>query len=371
MCVFIFSPGKTLQIDYAAESITLIRGGRIDVLDVLVTNHSTEPTDRVHIIYPHAIPANGSSPSASFSDCTDTFLSDSSPYNDFYSTENTRRRVDYLPQSIKLTVTMIKPTDVAAEVDYVGFICGRQYLIPYEVENGQRLDTDEWSVLSGLGWAAFTIKFEFPIQPNEPRWLRLRADTGTLAPNRMLKLERWVRQGVGLLMHKYEVAGPFDVRHRIETVVKAGGAIQLPDRRENVLSIQILHGLGHKLIEKGARCPGTITLIRDWRLNVFADNYRRCDQPTWWGDITPCGPLINSFKTKSGRVVECYQWKAGADNLKPQLWEGYFGVRMQAYEIPLLTLMLPWIGILLALLALLMERDLRDTIRSFFSNFWH
>jgi hypothetical protein len=87
MCVYLFCPGKILHIDYAAESITLKRGGRTDLVDLLITNHSVGPMDRVHFIYPHPIGGEDDKVS-SVEDLTPSLMEADSEHNDFLDEEN-------------------------------------------------------------------------------------------------------------------------------------------------------------------------------------------------------------------------------------------------------------------------------------------
>jgi len=353
VCVLLFSQGKTLHIDYAAETITFRSGGCVYLTDLLVTNHSTEPVDRIHFVYPHPIPTNTTPESPAVSDYTATLLEDSSPYNEFYSTEYTSRTVVPLAQEDRITITMIDPSDVTKTLDYNGSVRGSQSLGPYEVSDDQQLTEYEWKILSELGWSVFTIKFTLPMKPKEPRWLRLHAETGVLPKNQMSGFERFLKRYLGVLVDKFEVAGPLDVRHRILSVLKATGMHKTSGTREEAISRMLRQDLYDKLVTRGIECPGTATLIKDWRLNVFTAFYRRCDEPTWWGDIMPCGPLINQLKSNSSELpVECYQWKAGDNNVSNKALNGFFGVRIQAHDEPLFRLLLPWIALAIALTSL-------------------
>jgi hypothetical protein len=56
MCLHIFAQGSSLHVDYAAETIILVDGGREAAIDLLITNHSASPVGRVHFVYPHPVP---------------------------------------------------------------------------------------------------------------------------------------------------------------------------------------------------------------------------------------------------------------------------------------------------------------------------
>ena len=124
--------------------------------------------------------------------------------------------------------------------------------------------------------------------------------------------------------------------------------------REDQFSLLELQSLQQVLVNKGIAAPGTKTVIKDWRLNLFA-NYRRVDDPAYWGDISPCGPLLNTIKNRDGRLEGCYQWKAGDQNIKRQNQDGRFIVRIRAHDIPVITLVLPWLSFLLAVFGIVLH----------------
>jgi hypothetical protein len=163
-----------------------------------------------------------------------------------------------------------------------------------------------------------------------------------------------------LQIHSFEIAGPLDVRYRIRSALTAAGLARLPGTASGKAEM-IRQGLFKKLITGGIDAAGTTTVVRDWRLNVFPGNYRKCEQPQWWGDIEPCGPLLNGLRRPSriagiaGVVEYCYQWKAGERNVPNQSKNGFFGVRIQAHDISDIPLILPWVALLLGVVNLLLR----------------
>ena len=101
------------------------------------------------------------------------------------------------------------------------------------------------------------------------------------------------------------------------------------------------------MVLDGIEAPETETVIKDWRINVFTDFYRRIDEPSFWGDIKPAGGLSNLIVDKDGNGETVVQWKAGDSIVTPQQ-KGHFGARIRAHELLLLVPLLPWISIVLA-----------------------
>src|SRR5207302_627536 len=104
----------------------------------------------------------------------------------------------------------------------------------------------------------------------------------------------------------------------------------IPHTDAEHVSRMLLHDLYRKLVTNGLECSNTTTIIKDYRLSIFPTFYRRCNEPTWWGDILPSGPLRNRIENRFGQIVECYQWKAGDNNVQQQRLGGMFGVAIQA-----------------------------------------
>ena len=210
-------------MDFAASSVSLRKGGVEEVVDLLITNHSEEPVERVHLVYPHAIPATmaaGTSPS--FADISDSLLDQDSPYNELYPTS-----VKWQPEVAgwRLILTTPDPSDIRRSLDYWGYVRGGQMLLPYEVADGEGLSRDEWKILSGLGWSVFTLTFESPIANSEARWLRFYGKSGTLAQNVSSPIERAGRLMLGLLTDQFEIVGPRDIHHRILTALQAARSL--------------------------------------------------------------------------------------------------------------------------------------------------
>jgi len=286
-------------------------------------------------------------------------------YNDFYATaEGPTLKVVPGQGYADVIIRMINPNEIQDELDYQGKIRGPQKICPYEASDGEQLDEDEWNILSDLGWSVFSILFSAPIAPQEARWLRLRGKTGVHPGNCSFFLERWVRTLCREMTDTYEIAGPIDVRHRIIEWLKPGGTYTQGKLSAKALSFSLLklQSLQDKLLNKGMSAPNTETIIRDWRINVFGPTYRRSDTPIAWGDIQPCGGLYNRISARTGKVEECFQWKAGQVNVKPQIAGGMFGARIVAHKIPWFVLLVPWIALFLSLISLLTRMDVQKLL---------
>ena len=353
MSVYLFSPGSTLHVEYAAESITLENGGSDELIDVLLSTDSLEPVDRIHIVYPHPIPLHDppDENQPTFSDLTATWLEPNSAFNLFYTQGPHRLTLEYSePGSTWVTVAMVDPSDITRHLEYKGLIQGSLSLVPYELTERDRLDDVEWRILSALRWSIFSVKLGRPLQHKEPRWLRLRGQTGTQALNSMGRVERTLRLWTGAHQDNFEFAGPLDVRHRLITHLQAAPLFN-PSRESEGFLLDRLHSLQEKVLSRGLQAPETTTAINDWRINIFPGSYRECDQPSWWGDLEPSGSLSNYIPISDG-FSRCFQWKAGHANIQHPSHGGSFGAWIRTHNRPLILNLLPWIALIISLLAL-------------------
>lgn len=134
MCLHFFAPGRELHIDYASESVSLIKGGNEFVLDVLLTNHSANEIDRIHIVYPHGISYSGEPRGASvpsyLEDITSTWLEKESPYNRFYATDQIPFDIEEAPGgTLRITLSITDPKNIAKKLPYVGLYADSYELV--------------------------------------------------------------------------------------------------------------------------------------------------------------------------------------------------------------------------------------------------
>lgn len=350
MCLYLFAPEKQLQIEYAAEAVNLIDGGSETVFDILLTNQSKLSIDRIHVVYPHPVSFDGFHRQPYFQDITETWLDKDSQYNRFYQTEESHLTI--LPERgfHAVEIDSPDPMNIMKQLRYRGVISGRHHLRTFQVADGITLTTDQWKILSELGWSVWTVKFDIPIEPDVSRWLRFRAWSGINRQNKMPSFERFLKKHGGVLVDVFEITGPIDMRYRIISALNVAGTIKGSSRAHEYSQLE-LHGLQQNLLY-AIEAIGTETAISDWRVNVFAPNYRHIDDLKTGGDIVACGPGRNELRDKSGQIDTCYQWKAGTRNIQSQTNHGSFQISMRALEIPKFTIALPWVSLVIGLLSL-------------------
>jgi hypothetical protein len=347
VCLHIFSPGKRLELDYVAESIVFRRGGSEETIEMLVTNHSTEGIDRIHVVYPRALPRfpkdergrNG----RTFQDWTATWLDPNASPNLFYQSTGTMRVDNPSDDGYELKVSIEDPQNPSVQYPYAGWIRGNLKLTRYQLDD-EPLNDQEWAILSRLGWAVITIHFESVIKPSEARWLRVFARGGPRAQNTHPFLEYWYRKLCGLLIDTFKIEGPVDLKERIILYLRAAAPIHLEglDRKTQL----VLPIVVEKVLRMGLQAPSTDTVVQDWRLFIFWRGYRRVNDPVPSGDIVA---ITGSQVTLMDFTrIKCYQFRAGVRS-KQLTSQGRFLVSVSAEDIPVLVPALAWISVVISI----------------------
>jgi hypothetical protein len=258
VCLHIFSPGKRLELDYVAESNTLVRGATEDLIELLVTNHSSEDIDRIHVVYPHALPDFSSRPASddrTFEDLTATWLDPIDRRNRFYQSIGKLQVENPFGDEYLVSLSIRDLQSPAVTNPYKGSIRGDIELTRYHPANGLPLNDDEWAVLSSLDLAIITIHFRSSIRPNEARWLRILGRGGRLPQNSHPFLEYWYRKLCGLLVDTFKIEGPFDVKDYVIAHMRAADQY-----RPNALSDRMkvtLVSVVQKVLNQGMEAAGT------------------------------------------------------------------------------------------------------------------
>lgn len=357
MCLYVFTPGKELQVTFASETIVLVEGGSQVVLDLFVTNLSDDFLNCLHIVYPRGIQLNRrSKTNPTIRDITYTWLIEKSLYNRFYYTGGWFLKRKSGVGLCEITIGMPSLKEHTKFKTYEGVIRGDQKLGLFEFTTSQLFTDNVWEYLANLeppGWSVFTIKFKKGIEPRETRVLRLEVIAEIFPNNQYSVVEHRIRKILGLLSHRFAIEGPENVRfHFINSLKSPSTMDEASPYSSLILELQSFQS---KMITGGLEAPGTNTIINDWRLNVLAWKYRRIDEPIYEGDIQVVGNLYNKLDDPpSFRPQMVFQWKAGKYNVEQPKNQGFFIVRICAHDIPLITILLPWISLGVGILSILL-----------------
>jgi len=353
----LFCPGRKLQIDYASESITLVGNGSEDRLDILVTNHSTSPVDRIHVLYPHPVPTKWGlfSEVGGLLDATETWVNPTLHINRFFREGELLTHLE--PNAGEFTepsgrnaisqyfaVLLCNPFKVHEKIAYRGWILPGSYITTFQLtDERSKLTKSEWKLLRKLGWSIFTVHFAHPILPQEPRWMRLRGINGMVKNSAILPLERSLRKMIGIHSDTHEIAGPIDLVYRLDEHLSTA-AFVTGVTQYSLLPLKVAD-LHDRVIKRGIKAENTETVYKDYRINIFPKNHRIVHEPSFWGDILPVGALINSLKTNSGGAETAIQWKAGLGNIESFSNNGMFYTRIRTSDIPTVIYALPWLAL--------------------------
>jgi len=304
MCIYVFSPGKSLEIEYASEVITISRKqGKCNrpstnlVIDLLIKNKTPKKIiDRliksqtpksaikeIYIIYPrsfYSIQAEeGSYKSLQVSaikDVSRTFLDKGHPYNRFLNSspcklllkENDPNNASNHPFSMVSRQPDLKNPD--EYIEYEGFLQREAS----EFKPWKGLNSDHSYVLTNFAksFTIFHINLDQSLCSGESRWMRWHV---TELINSSTLKEKWQRlkdRILDRLTVSYDIVGPFDVREQLfdqissfihDEEIKSQKADQGLVDKAKILKFDL-----EKLLNK------SVVTVKDWRINVLPiDNF--------------------------------------------------------------------------------------------------
>lgn len=371
VCIHIFSPGKRLELDYVAESKTLDRGEAEDIIELLITNHSPsrEDINRIHIVYPHGLPAfpkTAPRDQRTFEDITPTWIEPESNHNRMYRSNGGPRVTPNPGGGYLVSASIRDPKNPTQVISYDGVVRGDVELTRFQPENAAILNDEEWEVLSLLEWSIFTLHLQAPLHYEEARWLRVLGRGGTEPKNRRGVLKNWYYLLTDQLVDTFKIEGPLDVRDKLAADLRSVDEFY-PNLLSNRMKLKLSDVIDKTLIN-GIEARGTETVIPDWRINILWNGYTRVPGPVASGDVTAAGVerlVVHSDGTKA----PCHQFKAGAKNINPPTAGGKFVIDITAIcsPFPGLALSLAIISLILTLLDLLGKlRPISNFLRKLF-----
>lgn len=364
VCVYIFASGCELDIGYAAETMTLSASGASTVVvDLLITNKSTDSVAHLDIIYPRAMPGPDC-----FEDVTSTLTHRGHSYNSFYEGPGARLHlggevadvVDRYADAVMPTrgiPVAVEQTDPQApnmtRLLYTGNVCGEHSVQPFPLSSVAEI------IVDNLKFSLHRCVLTHPMEPNEARWLRWRIGPLTTCLNPMSRLTRGLRMLADKLTFHWQILGPGTVRDRfaesidlfVEEALTSG---QLAARTRLAPAAA---GVRDAVRTQGYAAPGTETRVNDWRINVFPARCGRLGSVSYRGSVGVCGGLPNFVAITDYRHPEelCYQFKAGAHNTAnmagpgaPGDPDGQFIVDLEAPMSSFITPWVPWVALALS-----------------------
>jgi hypothetical protein len=248
------------------------------------------------------------------------------------------------PGTVLLSISQPDPSSPADSVPYNGVIRGLHRIERWAI------DKNQWALLKTIGFMVARCEFTVPIEPSEARWMRWKVrPTSPIHPNDMRMPERIVRKMLNLLVYRFEVIGPIDVRHRFEEwlcCILKRCISHAPHHQERATECSDLIESFGRIFKSGS------SVIKDWRVHVFIPDAFRLSCPLISGDIAICGDFPNEIEFPGGELKRSWQWKAGERNID-QRNKGFFTIQVLLSHISIISRMIPWVSLIVGLLAFL------------------
>lgn len=364
VCLYIFSPGATLELEYVAETKTLEAGGSNDLFDILVTNKATKgpngehipaPTiDRIHVVYPHPlrfprVVSAEQRDALPFKDRTFTWLNKDAIENRLYRSNDGPATAQDPDGGLLVKTSIRDPSDLKTVLQYKGFVRGTVTLTRFHPQGSDPLNDEEWGVLTLLGWSVITLHFTSPIHSEEARWLRVSGYGGIELHNSRSAWSSWYHRWADQVEDSFKVYGPLDIRDKFTLDLLSADEFH-PGVIDNEKKLT-LSDVSTKVIQHGLGSVGTITNVRDWRINVFWNDYTSVPSPIASGDIIT-DSIEHIIYHSDGTSAPCHQFKGGDKNKEPTAG-GKFGITIVAVDsapVPLVVL-----GVLLSVVSLVVS----------------
>ncbi len=252
---------------------------------------------------------------------------------------------------MSITIKQPNPNSPAELIPYAGYIAGINH-----IELRGDLTRNSWKILTELGFSLYTCTLATPMLHNEARWFRWYVHPYKVSLSRrssIMWLTDWL---LNRLTSLYQILGPGKVKHQlltslatyVEQAVLEGTAVEYSTAAE---AQSLLRTIRSELNDSEVN-------IRDWRLHLFPGIFRDLDRVITDGDLRVCGSLPNYIVDPLDRFPSelCYQWKAGEEYIcsKTRLDPASFDINFSATMPNRFVRIIPWIGLFLALLGIVL-----------------
>jgi hypothetical protein len=334
VCFYLYAPSSELTIEYASESITLLQGGRSEVvIDLLLLNLSEKPIEEIHIVYPNVffkvIPSKKAqkktefllTEEGTFKDITRTILDRDSEYNWAYKYSAYKFRESSTEQDFKkVEIIQPNPKNPRQELSKEGIVAGSIRLQPMN-----DLTPFQWIILQHLKYTLLKGVFDPPISAKSYRWCRWHFCGKSAAINPKRQKERWLRM-TNQLTYDYQIFGPYDVKNRLmeylyilqDKLHEYSGSIDLFNEIKDLIERLEKEGLRYHS-EVNQNYDDTLK-IKDWRIHITPGILRRLTDILMQGNIEIVGGRLPNFFTDEKKIIPVYQWRTGiaSDSLQTE-----------------------------------------------------
>jgi hypothetical protein len=367
MCVYIYSPGKAIQLDYVIEQIFLQKKGVAEILlDILITNKSTESIGKVFVLFPHKLfklsvhkKKLNKKALGECEDITDSYLQKESVYNTIYKLPDSS--ILPVPEGDKfnLNIKIPNPNDPVEDITYNGEIIGTSTLKNLALGN-----LIQEKILSDLDLSLMVGEFDTPLVKDAARWVRWRLKSDCFSKDQMSGFSYSFKLLYDEIKLRYEIIGPLDVRTRFAK--KLGCYLKICAINPNISKDKLATNtsqLLQKFSEQGFNGKNTVTKFPDWRIMLFPNNFEELDNIIKEGDLQICGTspspnYIEQFtidnlketKSKYFRGNSFYYWKSGSRNIEI-MRDGVFSIGFIAKHMSTFRKIVPILAFLLSVIS--------------------
>lgn len=354
MCVYIYSPGNHIKVDYLVESVKLFhRGSSQIIIDLLLTNKSPSEIKKIYLLFPHRLRNIGfnkeerkfySVALGTFEDISHTYVDRDSEYNKLYNQPGTAIEIgkSLTDGALPLTIKSPDPAYPFKNIPYQGIMIGKSV-----IQFNDDIDLLSWKILHDLDFSVLVCEFEYPLEFDKARWFRWKIYTQNAAKDTFSKFQYIKKWLFNELVLRYEIIGPFDIQYRFYTRLEC---FEIECTKNNKIGAQLLfkaQGLIRNIASKGYLTDHTELSIPDCRINLFPHDYQEITNTILAGDVEVCGASPNYFDEY------IYQWKAGSNIVKNKN-EGRFSIGFNARHISKFSKWIPILGIILAIFSILL-----------------
>lgn len=322
MCIHVFSPGCTLHIENASETIVLSKDGGYEIaLEILFSymKGSKDELGDVHLIYPSS---------------NEGYIRDNlwDATSDLLSLEDNKRTVrdheygSHLveaeaiaygeqhkchinPQCKQLVRFLPDPSNLKRKKPLFGNLCTKSTI---RSQHDLLVDRYENLILDGLGFSMVKLEFEVPVKKNENRWLRIRLDRPRAYRNLLSGLEVVTRRFLSIMKYNYQILSPKEIQDNLLETTEILGQVCIAKEHGIDESVcKTAQHLGSVLEDKFA--DSTHTKYKELRINLLSSKAGRLN------NIFPVGEIVTNrdfpkFIRRKGyfsKTYTIYQWKTG------------------------------------------------------------
>lgn len=358
MCFYIYTPEHhIIRIPFLSEVIFLNKDGTSNVVaDCLIENISEKPIQNIRIIYPNKLYSINKNGEIDKIDSSVYFLDESNSFADKEAFINliyeiyppeieyqwpqpvpvwANPRVIYLPDP--LNPNKFKP--------FPGIIGGE---IELRLEFSNEPPNKKLAILHENNYTVITGEFKEPIYMSHARWIRLAFKGKNATTEPYSATEYFIRRIFDSLQYPYQIMGPYDVR---KDFVYTLGLLKDrgPKHHKNIAK-----NLLHFFVEDGLIGNKSQSIFERFCLHITPAKMKRLTEIATEGAVKRVAFPPAKTKIPGEQGFKFYQWQAINDDDSPASLDSFrFFVQFEAKPLSRHYKLLPWIGLLAFILALI------------------